>query len=133
MLAKADVSASKGELELMIARSEHQGSGYGRAAVLLFIHYIIVHRDDIAEAHCGGKGRGLLTQLRVKIVHTNVRSIGLFESLMFRKKSETPNYFGELELVLSDLELARVCDLMRTFGLEGCRHVVYQYADDGRI
>lgn len=120
-----------GELEVMVARREFWGKGFSRAAVLLFMMYVVVRRDEIIAAHCGSADRGVIKHLRVKIHESNVASIGLFESLLFKKKSEIPNYFGEFELVLHDLDVVRVYGLMRTYGLDECRSAVYQYPDDG--
>jgi RimJ/RimL family protein N-acetyltransferase len=118
-----------GEVELMIARKEYQGQGIGRAAVLLFLWYVVVQREEIIAAHRGTEDfEGVLRQLRVKIHHTNTRSIRLFESLLFKKKSEKPNYFGEIELVLDDLDVLRMYALMRMYGLEECEKLRYERA-----
>ena len=115
-----------GEVELMIARKEWQGQGLGRAAVLLFLWYIAAHKEDIVAAHCGSSSAGVLRYLSAKIHESNVRSIGLFESLLFRKKSEAPNYFGEMELVLEDLDSVKLDELMKRYGLEGGNKLKYE-------
>jgi RimJ/RimL family protein N-acetyltransferase len=116
-----------GEVELMVARKEYQGQGIGRAAVLQFLWYVVVQREDIIAAHRGTEDfEGVLRLLRVKVHHTNIRSIRLFESLLFKKKSETPNYFGEVELVLDDLDVLRMYALMRMYGLDGCEKLMYE-------
>lgn len=47
-----------GEIELMIAPTEHRGKGLGRAAVLAFMRYISLHEGEILEEFCR-EGRGL--------------------------------------------------------------------------
>lgn len=95
-----------GEVEIMIARKDIHGQGYGRAVLLTFLWYI---SHMLRAARVGGEAddstkedawRLHLRMLRVKISKDNTRSIGLFESVGFKKVSETPNYFGELELRL---------------------------------
>jgi RimJ/RimL family protein N-acetyltransferase len=86
-----------GEVEIMIARKDLHGYGYGRAVLLTFLWYIFTMLRDMSispEDDWPGNMRGL----RVKIDKANIRSIRLFESVGFRRVSETPNYFGELEL-----------------------------------
>ena len=89
-----------GELEVMIARKDLQGRGYGKVLLKSFIWYILRHHDRIMAEYGKGKGTetlGMLKYLHCKISDANERSIGLFESVGFRKMSERPNYFGELE------------------------------------
>ncbi|KAF8245336.1 N-acetyltransferase 9 [Wilcoxina mikolae CBS 423.85] len=114
-----------GELEVMIARKEYQGQGFGRAAVLLFLWYIVMRKDEVVAAYEGQES--VLTHMSVKIHQDNERSIGLFTSLGFKKKLEIPNYFGEFELVLKDLDVVRMFGLLKTYGLEGCKGLPYEY------
>jgi GNAT superfamily N-acetyltransferase len=114
-----------GELELMITRKEYQGQGLGRAAVLLFLWYIVMRRDEVVAAYEGEEC--ILTHMSVKIHQDNERSIGLFTSLGFKKKLEAPNYFGEFELVLKDLDVVRMFGMLKTYGLEGCKKLPYEY------
>lgn len=93
-----------GELELMIAeRGEHR-KGYGRAALLAFLRYIVTNEERILQevmsdqAHAASHLR--LDHFAVKIGQTNHRSIALFEGLGFCRTSATPSYFGEYELRL---------------------------------
>jgi RimJ/RimL family protein N-acetyltransferase len=116
-----------GELELMIARKEFQGQGYGRAAVLLFLWYVVVRREEIVQKF--GED-SVLEYLAVKINQVNDRSIGLFTSLGFKKTNEEPNYFGEFELVLKDLDVVRMFGLLRFHGLEGSRECEYVYKSE---
>jgi len=90
-----------GEIEVMIARKDMQGRGYGKVLLKSFIWYILRHHDRIMAEYGIGKGWetvGMLKYLHCKISDANERSIGLFESVGFNKMSEQPNYFGELEL-----------------------------------
>lgn len=90
-----------GEIEIMIARDTHQGKGLGRTVLQTFIWYILSSANEIVKeyhsSHGHGKPSSELRFLRVKIDAGNARSIKLFESAGFKKVSETPNYFGELE------------------------------------
>ncbi|KAF2474760.1 uncharacterized protein BDR25DRAFT_384121 [Lindgomyces ingoldianus] len=98
-----------GEIEIMIARKDLQGQGLGKSVLSSFLWYIASYLPEILHeyhgSHGGAKSGGHLKYLRVKIDEGNVRSIKLFESVGFRKVSESPNYFKELELrwVLSDI------------------------------
>ena len=91
-----------GEVEIMIARRDLQGNGYGKSVLLAFLWYIISSLDGIVAEYCsnhrGMSRQGYLKFLRVKIDGENSRSIRLFESVGFQKVSEKVNYFGELEL-----------------------------------
>lgn len=91
-----------GEVEIMIARKDCQGKGLGRETLLAFLWYILTSFSGIMNeyhiAHGNGKTGSYLNYLRVKIDSGNARSIKLFESVGFKKVSEKPNYFGELEL-----------------------------------
>jgi len=91
-----------GEVEIMIARRDLQGIGYGKSVLLAFLWYIISSIDDIVAEYCsnhrGMSGQGYLKFLRVKIDGENSRSIRLFESAGFQKVSAEVNHFGELEL-----------------------------------
>ncbi|KAF2810492.1 uncharacterized protein BDZ99DRAFT_508898 [Mytilinidion resinicola] len=96
-----------GEIEIMIARKELQGSGYGKAVLLAFLAYIMLNIPAIVDEYSKGqlqgnektsKGGCRLKYLRVKVDGENAPSIRLFESVGFKKISETVNYFGELEL-----------------------------------
>jgi DNA polymerase delta subunit 2 len=96
-----------GELELMIAKPSEQGKGYGKASLLAFLAYIMQHEPELlaefqATQHSAiNSSASGFAYFAVKIGETNHRSIALFEGLGFRKKSDTPSYFGEFELRLS--------------------------------
>jgi RimJ/RimL family protein N-acetyltransferase len=99
---KPQIQALLGEVEIMIARKTLQGKGFGKAVLLTFMWYILSSVDQIIQeyhqTHSNGKVSSELKYLRVKIDAENVRSIKLFEGVGFKKTSEKPNYFGELEL-----------------------------------
>ncbi|KAM3414875.1 hypothetical protein BST61_g10018 [Cercospora zeina] len=144
-----------GEVELMIARKELQQKGYGRAALLTFLDYILTNWSLIARECAEGAaisttqdkkseksamkagnvsssdaGRLAVTPqlafLRVKINQTNVGSIRLFESVGFVRTVDEPNYFGELELRwLPDIMILR-----RQRGWERAHELIYRELDD---
>ncbi|KAF7509657.1 hypothetical protein GJ744_007528 [Endocarpon pusillum] len=115
-----------GELELMVAVPTCQRKGYGRAALLTFIRYVLMHRSEIIaeflQANPPSKlpsthhrdrihetartptttrtGSSAELSLTAKISTTNTASLSLFQSLGFIKTAEEPNYFGEWELRL---------------------------------
>ncbi|KAG9239533.1 N-acetyltransferas-like protein 9 [Amylocarpus encephaloides] len=103
-----------GELELMIAPTAQRRQGYGRSALLAFLHYILKHLDEILATYYRGAEwsqesreekprRGVeKIQFKVKIGEDNTASLRLFESLGFVKARETANYFGEFEMDLAD-------------------------------
>lgn len=123
-----------GELELMIAVPSERGNGYGKAALLAFLQFILHHEAEILHEFFDSLDRGDSTAaqntilatgaaaassgsvrvsasparfdyLAVKIGEANARSIGLFEGLRFRKIKETPSFFGEFELRLGRAEV----------------------------
>lgn len=116
-----------GELELMVADPTCQRKGHGRAALLTFIRYVLMHqceiiaeflqanppselpsthnRDRIHETSCPPPattrtGSSAKLSLTAKISTTNTASLSLFQGLGFIKTAEEPNYFGEWELRL---------------------------------
>lgn len=117
-----------GEIELMIAEKVNQRCGFGRAALLMFMRYIVQTQGPILDEFVGGgdvdietvrklrtgvetagSSQGLAFEcLSVKIGQTNLRSLALFEGLGFEKVSAEPNFFGEFELRKSDLSLGGV-------------------------
>lgn len=92
-----------GEIEIMIASRAHHRQGYGRAALLAFLWYVLDHQRDILREYSvttttGGAATPVLNYLRVKIGQENAKSISLFESIGFEGTGAGPNYFGEVEL-----------------------------------
>lgn len=120
-----------GEIELMIAEKQNQRRGFGRAALLSFLRYIIDHESDIVDEFLSqqeckegeertASSKKKLSCLSVKIGQSNARSLALFESLSFRKVSDEPNYFGEFELRRSraDLDQQDVREMLSRFGVD---------------
>lgn len=115
-----------GEIELMIARKDFQQKGYGRAALLTFLQYILTKWSEIATEYAQSQqlqhqncmetqtsdtittSTPKLSYLRVKINQSNAGSVKLFESVGFARTAEEANYFGEIELRwLPDLTILR--------------------------
>ncbi|KAF3176109.1 hypothetical protein TWF225_008803 [Orbilia oligospora] len=124
--------AMVGEIELMVARDEYQGQGLGKVAVLVFILYVLRHQQDILMQDMARyeKGGRILKHLRVKIGKENIRSLGLFQKLGFKKTTEEPNYFGEWELRLKLQPLNEVEngveDILRDCGVEWREEVEFK-------
>ncbi|CAK7204068.1 hypothetical protein SEUCBS139899_006819 [Sporothrix eucalyptigena] len=93
-------SGFSGEVDVMIAGLGDRGKGYGRSSVTAFLHYILQRQRDAILTERAGSFP--LRQLVVKIQATNAASIGLFRSFGFVQKGDV-NYFGEVELVRTDL------------------------------
>lgn len=118
----------------MIAEKNNQRRGYGRAALLMFMRYIVQYQGAILEEFVGGGGIDIETVrklrtgveveanetetatastlefecLSVKIGKENLRSLALFEGLEFSKVDSQPNFFGEFELRRTDLSLGGI-------------------------
>ena len=136
-----------GEVELMIAEKSEQGKGYGRAALSLFLGYVLRNQAEIlgeyfaaesskSEERGHGKNENgeqlrrkeRFDHLAVKIGQSNERSIKLFESVGFQKVRKESSYFGEFELRLSmhGLVTDGVGGAMgERWGVEGYREDVY--------
>ncbi|KAK5122482.1 hypothetical protein LTR85_004066 [Meristemomyces frigidus] len=99
-----------GEIELMIARSDLRRQGFGRAALLTFMGYLVFYWPSIYSEYTHNAPTQLwpqaqlaqmpyeLQHFRVKINQSNTASINLFESVGFKRTKEGANYFGEVEL-----------------------------------
>lgn len=122
-----------GELELMIAEKQNQRTGYGRAAVLVFLLYIFRHETEVLHEYFSSPRdvdqTAHFDYLRVKINESNGRSISLFESLGFKKTETAPNFFGEYELRTKALNMDRVQDMLRERGIDGYCERSYEFAD----
>lgn len=121
-----------GEIELMIAEKRNQGQGFGRAALLTFLWYIAAHEGQILDEFTQStasdersKGRRMKC-LSVKIGKDNARSLALFESLGFEKRSPEPNYFGEFELRRYSLDGDAVAKMAGAYGLKDYRELSYR-------
>lgn len=121
-----------GEIEIMIAKKEQQRRGIGRAAIALFLHYVLKNRGEMMKERFkpastpSGDPLPILSTFRAKINQTNTPSVKLFESFGFIKQSDQPNYFGEFELVLQVVDLEKVGTLVKCCGLDGWREVEYE-------
>jgi RimJ/RimL family protein N-acetyltransferase len=138
--ADEDDEGCIGELELMIAPSEHRRQGYGRATVLVFMTYLQQNLPGILAEYAGighqeqgkdqmqqqGRMKMKLLQLKVKIGSKNEKSIGLFESLGFVSVGEGENYFGEVELVFEGwLGKGNLEELKGKYGVRDYQEVEY--------
>ena len=105
-----------GELELMIAAPSQRRRGYGRAALIVFLNYIVRFEEAILNDYRSAQSRRPLPESKaglpaqfdyfsVKIGATNGKSLALFEGLGFAKTTESANYFGEYELRLERVNL----------------------------
>jgi methionyl-tRNA synthetase len=93
----------RGEIDVMIAGTQHRGKGTGEAAVRTILAYIRRNLTAILEEYAGGenldKNKVLLVGLMAKIKEDNTGSRGLFKKLGFRQEGEA-NYFGEVKMVM---------------------------------
>lgn len=97
-----------GEIDVMIATISDRGKGLGRAAVTALLLYLARNLDAILACYVSGLADGRparLQRLVAKIHASNTASRALFASLGFEKKGE-PNYFGEVEMVLTGFPAA---------------------------
>lgn len=111
-----DVVDLIGEVEIMVARKDLHGKGYGKAILLSFLWYILHNLGAMVQEYASPQGsykQHRLSVFRVKINSSNARSIALFKSVGFSLVSVTPNYFGEVELRLDigDNAIARVTNI----------------------
>ncbi|KAF2858381.1 acyl-CoA N-acyltransferase [Piedraia hortae CBS 480.64] len=90
------------EVEVMIAEKEYRGRGYAKAAVSLFLSYVMANWDGIVGEFSGRVGSRGPEYFRVKVGEGNTASIRLFEGLGFKRISDKADYFGEVELRLGD-------------------------------
>ncbi|KAL5341308.1 GNAT domain-containing protein [Aspergillus crustosus] len=124
-----------GEIELMIAEKKDQKRGFGKAALLTFLRYVVGHEAEIVEEFLlGEKDREAnvterkFAALSVKIGEKNERSLKLFESVGFERVGESPSYFGEWELrrVRDGLGMENAERELEGTGVKGYREAVYQ-------
>lgn len=135
-----------GEVELMIAEKVNQRRGFGRAALLMFMRYIVERQGSILDEFVGGGGvdvetvrklrtgveadgstEGLAFEcLSVKIGSTNAKSLALFESTGFERCADEPNFFGEFELRRRDLSLGGVDGALERAGVRGFMALPYE-------
>jgi RimJ/RimL family protein N-acetyltransferase len=116
-----------GELEIMIARVEARGKGMARETLCAFMWYITSSLAGILDEYRAGEGKTrVLKYLRVKIDKDNLRSLGLFERVGFKRTAAEPNYFGEVEMRTPVVD-GMLVDVEAKIGLEGLtREVRYE-------
>ncbi|KAJ0162829.1 N-acetyltransferase 9-like protein [Colletotrichum tanaceti] len=125
----ANEASYVGEVDVMIASKEHRGKGVGHAAVTTLLTYVHRNRARILAEHVHGEGKAgkgsapELKGLMAKIKEGNSASIALFRRLGFVQKGEV-NYFGEIQMVLRDLEAFVTSSAEEMAGLE-YREVAY--------
>ncbi|KAK4542087.1 hypothetical protein LTR36_007118 [Oleoguttula mirabilis] len=132
-----------GEIEIMIARPDLRRQGFGRAALITFMGYLVFYWTSLYSEYNLGKPtqmwpHGKLAQMpyeleyfRVKIHQSNTGSIRLFEGVGFQKTAEGVNYFGEVELRWKDdggfLRTMRQEDFIKA--KDGWMAMVLKYVD----
>ncbi|KKK23820.1 hypothetical protein P175DRAFT_0532098 [Aspergillus ochraceoroseus IBT 24754] len=119
-----------GEIELMIAEKKDQRRGFGKAALLAFLRYVIGHEKDLVREFLSRDemegSDAKIAALSVKIGQANERSLALFEGVQFRRISAEPNYFREWELRRTDLRRVSVEDALVGAGVGGYVEVLYE-------
>jgi hypothetical protein len=117
-----------GELELMIAEKDQRRQGYGRAALLCFMKYILEHESSVVDEFFSQTTLTSFTATRkisyfsVKIGEGNAKSLTLFETLGFQKVTEKANVFGELELIMNSLRAHWLQDMLE-------KHSIRDYSE----
>lgn len=126
-----------GEFELMIGHKSNTRRGLGRAALLVFIAFVLRHEEEILEEYFSAAREVAEVQrfdyYRVKIGERNTRSIGLFESIGFKKTEEFPNFFEEFELRHTHLRVEDVDIMMEERGIEGYGETAYTLGDTEKV
>jgi RimJ/RimL family protein N-acetyltransferase len=117
-----------GELEIMIARPSLRRRGYGRAAIVAFLHYVAQNIYGILDEYRKSQSaeKMSLAGLRVKIGSKNEKSIRLFESIGFIQTKEGPNFFNEIELSMDGaVDEAKTTILLQQYDMQGYREIRY--------
>lgn len=93
-----------GEVDVMIANTQHRGKGVGEAAVRSILAYIRRNLPEILNEYAQGEKLDVekiqLVGLMAKIKQENTGSRALFKKLGFKQEGEA-NYFGEVKMVMS--------------------------------
>lgn len=90
-----------GEIDIMIAATDHRRQGLGRSAVQALVVYIRKNLSNILKEYgTAENSQPELRGLMVKLKEGNKGSRALFERLGFQQQGEV-NYFGEVKLVMS--------------------------------
>lgn len=102
-----------GEVDVMIANTQHRGKGVGEAAVRSILAYIRRNLLEILKEYAQGEKLNVekvqLVGLMVKIKQENTGSRALFKKLGFKQEGEA-NYFGEVKMVI-DWEASKSEDM----------------------
>lgn len=133
-----------GEVELMVAEKINHRRGFGRAALLCFLRYVAEHEEEILAEFVPStfttSGQKMkirekqqdwrFSHLSVKIGHENTGSLALFESSGFRKVTDQPNVFGELEMIRprTDLGVDGLKQGLEKAGINGYVEMDYSIA-----
>ncbi|KAJ4863979.1 acetyltransferase (GNAT) domain-containing protein [Trichoderma breve] len=92
-----------GEVDVMIANTQHRGKGVGEAAVRSILAYIRRNLPEILNEYAQGEKLDVekvqLVGLMAKIKQENTGSRALFKKLGFKQEGEA-NYFGEVKMVI---------------------------------
>ncbi|OPB37245.1 hypothetical protein A0O28_0041570 [Trichoderma guizhouense] len=92
-----------GEVDVMIANTQHRGKGVGEAAVRSILAYIRRNLPGILREYAQGEKLNVekvqLVGLMAKIKQENTGSRALFKKLGFKQEGEA-NYFGEVKMVM---------------------------------
>lgn len=105
---EANASHILGEVNIMVANPSARGKGFGKRVLLIFLWYVLSQRSLLTAEYCaaGKSTEHTLVAFVAKIDQENRVSISMFEAVGFQRISDTPNYFGEVELKF-DVDMAR--------------------------
>ena len=119
-----------GELEVMIAKRDQQHRGFGKAALLTFLQYVVLHQQAILVEFSQSASDAFVPSpfayFAAKIGKDNARSLALFGGLGFENTKEEPNYWGEFELRHYDLTSADVEKMMTDNGIHQYDEMDYE-------
>lgn len=121
-------AALRGEIDVMIANTEHRRQGFGSASVQALLIYLRENMKHILKEYtCSLKlGQVDLAELMVKIQEGNIGSRRLFENMGFKQVGGV-NYFGEVTLLVSWAKVEKLVDEWLSSG-EVYREVRYEIA-----
>lgn len=103
----------QGEVDIMVADQINRSKGFGRAAVMSLLHYVVRHSKAVMDEYLRGAQpqatAGRLVLVMARINAENVGSIALFRSLGFEQQGEV-NYFGEIKMVLPEDHFGKLAE-----------------------
>ncbi|KID91880.1 methionyl-tRNA synthetase [Metarhizium guizhouense ARSEF 977] len=119
-------AALRGEIDVMIANTEHRRQGFGSASVQALLMYLRENMKHILKEYtCSLKlGQVDLAELMVKIQEGNIGSRRLFENMGFKQVGGV-NYFGEVTLLVAWAKVEKLVDGWLSSG-EVYREVRYE-------